>query len=148
LICAALVAYACGASTAPTPTPDAAQTYRSMVHAYYFKYETAKGDAYDFCVVGTDAPKCDERGTLMIGVWQSFLKSLDLKPAPSRFAADDAAFRGHIPKAISDLQRMVAAAKAGDHYPMVDAAGNYVGDMIPIVTDALHDVDPIWPIEH
>ena len=148
LIWAALVACACGASTASKPTPDAAQAYRSLVHSYYLKYQTAKGDAYDFCVVGTDAPRCVERGTLMIDVWQRFLNDLDSTPAPSRFASDDAAFRAQLPKAISDLQKMVAAATVGDHYPMVNAAGSYVSDMIPIVTDALHDVDPIWPTEH
>ena len=142
------MASACGASTASTPTPDAAHAYRSLVHAYYFKYVAARGDAYDYCVVGTDAPKCVERGTLMIDVWQSFLKNLDSTPAPSRFASDDAAFRAQLPKAISDLQRMVTAAQAGDHYPMVNAANNYVSDMIPIVTDALHDVDPVWPTEN
>jgi len=84
----------------------------------------------------------------MIDVWQRFLNDLDSTPAPSRFASDDAAFRAQLPKAISDLQKMVAAATVGDHYPMVNAAGSYVSDMIPIVTDALHDVDPIWPTEH
>ena len=84
----------------------------------------------------------------MIGVWRSFLNGLDSTPAPSRFASDDAAFRAQLPKATSDLQRMVAAAKAGDHYPMVNAAGSYVSDMIPIVTDTLHEVDPIWPAEN
>jgi hypothetical protein len=148
LIWAALVACACGPSAPSRPTPDAAQAYRSLVHAYYFKYQAAKGDAYDFCVVGTDAPMCFERGTLMIGVWQSFLHDLDATPPPPRFASDDAAFRARLPKAVSDLQKMVAGAKAGDHYPMVNAAGSYVSDMIPIVTDALHDVDPIWPTEH
>ena len=148
--CIALLVSTCSASAgaAASPTPDRTQAYVALVHSYYARYETAKGDAYDFCVIGTDAPRCVERGSLMIGVWQSFLRDLDSTPAPSRFASDDAAFRAQLPKAIADLQRMVAAAQAGDHYPMVNAAGNYVGDMIPIVTDALHDVDPTWPKEN
>jgi hypothetical protein len=148
--CIAVMVSACSTSAGAgaLPSPDRTHAYVALIHSYYARYQSAKGDPYDFCVVGTDAPRCVERGSLMIGVWQGFLNDLDSTPAPSRFASDDAAFRAQLPKAISDLQRMIAAAKAGDHYPMVDAAGNYVSAMIPIVTDALHDVDPIWPIEH
>ena len=150
LLCLAVLTAACGgASQASTaPTLDATHAYVALVHGYYAKYETAKGDALDYCVVGTDAAECQKRGTLMIGVWQAFLKDLDTTPAPTRFAADDAAFRSQLPKAIDDLKAMVTAAAAGDHYPMVNAAGEYVNDMVPIVTDALHDVDPkTWPEE-
>lgn len=148
--CVALLSVACGganqASTSPR-APDATHAYIALVHSYYPKYVTAKGDAVDYCVVGTDAAKCQDRGTRMVEVWRSFLKDLDVTPAPARYAADDAAFRSQLPKAIADLEAMVAAAAARDHYPMVNAAGEYVNDMIPIVTDALHDVDPTWPQE-
>lgn len=83
----------------------------------------------------------------MIGVWQNLLKDLDRTPAPSKFAADDRAIRKQLPVGIGDLQTMVAAAAAGNHDAMVKAGQTYIDDMVPIVTDALHHIDPVWPQE-
>ena len=151
LLALTVLAAACGDTglgASASPTPDPSRPYVALIHSYYAKYEMAKGDAADYCLVGTDAAKCKERGVLMIAVWETFLKDLDKTPAPPKFAADDAAIRKQLPKAIDDLKRMVVAAAAGDHYGMTGATGNYVSDMVPTVTDALHHVDPVWPEEH
>lgn len=143
IVCAVLLSCACGSA----PAPDTTHAYTSLVHSYYLKYDTARGAAYYYCVVGTDVPLCRDRGTLMIAVWQSFLKDLDRTPAPSKFATDDRAIRKQLPVGIGDLQTMVAAAAAGNHDAMVKAGQTYIDDMVPIVTDALHHIDPVWPQE-
>jgi hypothetical protein len=150
IVCVALVASACGLpsqSATASPAPDAAKAYTTLIHGYYARYESAKGDAYDFCVVGTDTAKCYDRGVLMISVWQNLLQDLDTTPAPPKFAADDATIRKQLPKAIDDLTTMVAAAKVADQSGMVSAANLYIGDLVPGATDALHDIDKVWPKE-
>jgi len=150
IVFAVLVASACGQSSQgaiASPTPDAVRAYTTLIHGYYARYETAKGDAYDFCVAGTDVAKCHDRGVLMIAVWQNLLLDLESTPAPPKLASDDAAIRKHLPQAIDDLTTMVAAAKAADQSGMISAATRYIGDMVPSVTDALHDIDRVWPKE-
>jgi len=80
-------------------------------------------------------------------VWQSLLKDMDSTPAPPKFATNDVAIREQLPKGIADLTTMVAAAKNTDQNGRLNAAMAYVHDMVPTVTDALHDIDPVWPKE-
>lgn len=76
----------------------------------------------------------------MIAVWERFLKDLDSTRAPPKFTADVATIRSQLPKGIEDLRAIVAAAAAGDKTAMQNAANNYIGDMVPTVTDPLGDI--------
>lgn len=68
-------------------------------------------------------------------IWQ-------LTPPPLKFAADDQTFRTQLPKTISDLKALIAAAETGNKSAVLEAATAYNNDMFPTVTDALNDVDP------
>lgn len=143
---------ACSGSTtqlvSASPTPDSiTRKYVALVHAYHDQYVIARGASYRYCVSSVDPPKCRERGVAMVAVHDKFLKDLDTTPAPPQFAADDRAIRNQLPKAIIDLKKMVAAADAGNESAVGDAARAYISDMVPIVTDALHDIDLSWPKE-
>jgi hypothetical protein len=128
-----------------TPSPDGrTSAYIALVQTVYIKYNSARGDAYDNCVVTVDASLCREHGVATVAVWQRFLADLDTTPAPPQFAADDRTIRDHLPKGIADLQAMVAAAGRNDSGAVVLAAQAYIGDMQPAVTDALGDVYPPW----
>ena len=73
---------------------------------------------------------------------EKFMTQLDTLKAPARFAANDQVFRMHIPKAISDLTRLVAACDGPNRQAVIDAMWAYADEMIPDVTNALDDVDP------
>ena len=138
---------ACGSSgqAAHAPSPDArTAAYVALVEAVYAKYNTARGDGYDACVVAVDPPACHDRGVAMVAVWNQFLKDLDMTPPPSRFASDDRAIRGGLPQAIIDLNAMVDAAGRNDGAGVVASANAYIGDMQPKVIDALGDVYAPW----
>jgi hypothetical protein len=130
---------------AHTPSPDGrTSAYVALVQTVYIKYNSARGDAYDNCVVTVDPMQCHDHGVAMVAVWQQFLGDLDTTPAPPRFAVDDRTIREHLPRGIADLQAMVAAAGRNDSGAVVLAAQAYIGDMQPTVTDALGDVYPPW----
>ena len=78
----------------------------------------------------------------MLAVHQKFLRDLDSTPPPSKFAADDRAFRAQLPKAIADVEAMISAADTGSKDAVMQATTTYVNDMIPVVTGALDDIDP------
>ncbi len=78
----------------------------------------------------------------MIAVHQKFLSDLDSTPPPPKFAADDRAFRSQLPKAIGDMKAIISAADTGSQEAVLQATTVYVDDMIPVVTNALDDVDP------
>ena len=138
---------ACGYSgqAAHAPSPDArTAAYVALVERVYAKYNTARGDAYDACVVSVDPPHCHDRGVAMVAVWNQFLKDLDATPPPPQFAADDGTIRTQLPKGIDDLNAMVAAASRNDGPAVVASANAYIGDMQPKVIDALGDVYAPW----
>lgn len=137
----------CGYSgqAAHSPSPDArTAAYVALVEGVYAKYNTARGDGYDTCVVSVDPPACHDRGVAMVAVWNQFLKDLDMTPPPSQFASDDQAIRGGLPQAISDLNAMIDAASRKDGAAVVASANAYIGDMQPKVIDALGDVYAPW----
>lgn len=147
----ALCLSACGSSSASTsgdghsPSPDARTiAYTALVKAVYDKYNTARSDGYDVCVVTVDPLKCRDRGAAMVAVWEQFLSDLNATPAPPRFAEDDRVIRANLPKGVDDLKAMVAAGNRNDSAGVQAAAQEYIGDMQPAVTDALGDVYAPW----
>lgn len=83
----------------------------------------------------------------MIAVWERFLKDLNATPVAPKFKADVATIRAQLPKGIDDLRAMVAAAVAGGKPTMLNAAENYITDMVPTVTDPLGDIYAPWRTE-
>jgi len=83
----------------------------------------------------------------MIAVWERFLKDLNATSVAPKFKADVAIIRSQLPKGIDDLRAMVAAAAAGDKSAMQKAAENYIGDLVPTVTDPLGDIYAPWRTE-
>jgi hypothetical protein len=165
-----LIIYACGSSPAPavtsSPTPDSAtRSYIALVHNYWIQYKAAEADpignsagqfsnadAAKACFglrapnTSSDAqlidpPTCRDRSVAMVAVHEKFLSDLDATPPPPKFRADDQAFRSQLPKAIADVNAMISAATTGSKDAVLQATAVYVNDMIPIVTDALDDVD-------
>ena len=61
---------------------------------------------------------------------------------PSQFAADDQVFKTQLPQAIVDLKALISTTKGGNKEAVLQGATVYVGDLIPVVTDALDYVDP------
>jgi hypothetical protein len=138
------------AIVATTPTPDAVtQSYVALVSNFWLQYRAAEVDAAKTCFGGpnqelkfVDPPACRVRVVAMLPVMQKFLGDLDATPPPPRFAADDQAFRSQFPKAIADLKALVSAAKTANKGAVLQATATYVDVMIPVVTQALDDVDP------
>jgi hypothetical protein len=150
-----------------SPTPDSA-AYVALIHNYWIQYKTAEGDLdhignnsgpfsngdaakacgglsspgtfSDLSVV--DPATCGSRATAMVAVHEKFLGDLANTAAPQKFAADDQAFRTHLPKAIADVKAMIVAAGTGSKDAVLQATNAYVNDMIPKVTGALDHVDP------
>lgn len=156
----------CGARTEasatahPSPTSDSrTREYVALIHRYWIQEEAAdvatnsSNVAAKVCL-GIDPPgaatnlqlvdpaACHERAVAILANAKWFLAQLDQTPAPPKFAQDDQAFRGQLPKAITDLMALIAAADVSNKIAVVQAATAYNDDMYPMVTDALNDVDP------
>jgi hypothetical protein len=134
--------------TSPTPN-SATRAYVALISNYWSDYKTAEGNGAQVCFGGfsndvrlVNPPICRTRAVAMIAVHQKFLSDLDSTPPPPKFAADDRAFRSQLPKAISDMKAIISAADTGSQEAVPQATTVYVDDMIPVVTDALDDVDP------
>jgi hypothetical protein len=133
-----------------SPTPDiATRAYVALISNYWSDYRTAEGNGPQVCFGGSsndvqlvNPPICRMRVVAMLAVHQKFLSDLDTTPAPPKLAADDRAFRSQLPKAIDDMKAIIAAADTGSKEAVFEATNAYVDDMIPIVTNALDDVDP------
>lgn len=148
------------ASTAiSSPTPDAAtQKYVALIRSYWAGIQDAdqfvNGSNLAAKVCHGDSPNaptnlqlidpamCRERAVAILANQEKFLGDLAATPAPPRFAADDAAFRTQVPKAISDAKAMISACGTGNKQTIFEATSAYVNDMIPAVTGAMDDVDP------
>lgn len=89
-----------------------------------------------------DPSKCRARMLAGLPVQEWFLAALKITQAPAQFSADDQAFRTQLPKAIADLKALISTTAHGSSSAILIAANVYVGDLIPIVTNALDDVDP------
>jgi hypothetical protein len=134
----------------PSPTPDlATRAYVALISNYWSDYRTAEGNGPQVCFGGSsndvqlvNPPTCRTRAIAMLAVHQKFLSDLDSTPPSPRFAADDRAFRSQLPKAIDDMKAIISAADSGSKEAVFQATSAYVDDMIPIVTNALDDVDP------
>jgi hypothetical protein len=158
------------ATSTGSPTPNlVTKNYVALVHNYWIQYKTAEGDldhidgtsvapfssqdAARVCF-GLASPTatqdlslvipttCGRVAAAMVAVHEKFLGDLGSTPAPPKFAGDDKAFRTQLPKAIADIRAMIAVSASGDKQSVVEATAAYVSAMIPIVTDALNEVDP------
>ena len=153
-----------------TPSPDLVTTnYIALVHNYWIQYKTAEGDLNHISGTSTapfgdqdaaracfglasptvpqdvnlvDPPTCARLSTAMVAVHRKFLSDLNMTPAPPRFGREDQAFKTQLPKAIADMQAMIAASATSNKQDVVDATASYVSAMIPVVTEALNSVDP------
>jgi hypothetical protein len=165
-ILAALVlacSIACGGSpkqaVVSSPTPDSVtRNYVNLVRNFWSDIlaadEVSLGNVAARTCLGKTGPAaatdmglvdpstCRERAVAHVAAQQRFLSELDSTPAPTRFAADDRAFRTQIPKTIADLKAMITAADTGSKEAVVQATTIFVNDMIPTVTGAMDDVDP------
>jgi hypothetical protein len=151
----AVVASPTPVTASPTPDP-ATQNYVALVHNYWLQYKAAEADgggsepAQAVCFGGPgggdlqliDPSTCRERAVAILAVHEKFLRDLDSTPPPPRFTSDDYVFRGQLPKAIADVKAMISAGGTGSKDAVLRATNVYVSDMIPLVTDALDDVDP------
>jgi hypothetical protein len=154
-----------------SPTQDSvARSYVALVHNYWIQYKTAEGDIDHVSGIGTgpfsdgdaakacfglpspslpqdvklvDPPICGRLSAAMLAVHEKFLLDLESTPAPAKFAADDRALRSQLPKAIADVKAIIDAANTGSKEAVLLATTAYVNDMIPTVTDALNDIDPL-----
>jgi hypothetical protein len=153
-----------GAAATPSaaissPTPDAAtQKYVALIRSYWAGIQEADQFMNGFNLAAKvchgDSPSapsdlqridpamCRERAVAILANQEEFLGDLAATPAPPRFAADDAAFRTQVPKAISDAKAMISACGTGNKQTIFDATTAYVKDMVPTVTGAMDDVDP------
>ena len=149
LACLALGTAACGAFSENSGASRSPSLDRlvALAHSYHDEYVAARGDGYSSCVVDLDPQNCHDRGVAMIGVWERFLKDLNATSVAPKFKADVAIIRSQLPTGIDDLHAMVAAAAAGDKAAMQKAAENYIGDMVPTVTDPLGDIYAPWRSE-
>lgn len=157
-------------SAAASPTLDpTTRNYVALVHDYWIAYKFAEGDldtisghwsgvfgnqdAARVCggltsrsqpqsVTVVDPAECGRLSVAMVAVHEKFLSDLNTTPAPSKFSADDQAFRSQLPKAIADMKGMISASAGGDKQSVMQATWTYADDMIPVVTNALNDVDP------
>lgn len=141
----------------------------ALIHNYWIAYKTAEGDLDHISGTASvpfgtqdaaracfglpsprlpqdlglvDPPTCGKLSAAMLAVHDKFLSDLNATPAPSKFAADDQAFRSQLPKAIAAMKLMISASATGSKQAVVDATGLYVQVMLPTVTDALDHVDP------
>ncbi len=157
-------------AVAASPTPDSlARNYVALVHNYWIQYKTAEGDLDHISGTNTgpfgdgdaaracfglqspslpqdvklvDPPTCGRLSVAMLAAHEKFLRDLESTPAPVKFAADDRAFRSQLPKAVADVKAMIFASSTGSKDAVLNATKAYVGDMIPVVTSTLDDVDP------
>lgn len=162
-IVSALWLASCGGSPTPavilSPTPDSvARNYVNLVRDFWSDIgaadEVSAGNVAARTCLGVasfgaptnmqliDPPTCRDRATALLTAQQKFLSGLDSTPAPSKFAADDRAFRTQIPQTIADLKAMIAAADTGSKDAVLQATTTYLHDMIPTVTGAMDHVDP------
>jgi hypothetical protein len=133
-----------------SPTPDSTtRAYVALISNYWSDYKTAEGNGAQVCFGGfsndvqlVNPPTCRIRTVAMLAVHQKFLSDLDSTPPPPKFAADDRAFRSQLPKVIDDIRAIILAADTGSKDAVFQATTAYVDDMIPVVTNALDDVDP------
>jgi hypothetical protein len=133
-----------------SPTANSVmRNYVVLVGSYWSDYKTAEGNAARVCwgdqfndVTLVNPLVCRYRAVAILAVQQKFLSDLDRTPPPPKFLADDRALRSQLPKAIADVKAMIAAADTGSKDAVMEATTAYVGDMIPVVTGALDDIDP------
>jgi hypothetical protein len=142
-----------------SPTPDAAtQKYVALIRSYWAGIQDADQFVNGFNLAAKvchgDSPSapsdlqridpalCRQRAVAILANQEKFLGDLAATPPPPRFAADDAAFRTQVPKAISDAKAMISACGTGNKQTIFDATTAYINDMIPTVTGAMDDVDP------
>jgi hypothetical protein len=133
-----------------SPTPDSAtRAYVALISNYWSDYRSAEGNGPQVCFGGfsndvrlVNPAICRTKVVAMIAVHQKFLRDLDSAPSPPKFAADDRAFRSQLPKAIGDMKAIISAVDTGSQEAVLQATTVYVDDMIPVVTNALDDVDP------
>jgi hypothetical protein len=155
LVCGAFLAACGGSSAVPTasPTPNLVTTnYVALVHNYWLHYKAAEGDPPSFAQVcgyfstgvGVDSPACLPRIAAILPPHETFLSDLDTTPAPPQFAADDHAFRTHLPIAIAHLKAAMAAAGAGNALQVSDEFTAYVTTMQDLFANLDH-VDPSFP---
>jgi hypothetical protein len=153
-----------GSSSASTqlrsPSPDPlTQNYVALVRSYWVQEMAADEVSNGFNLAAkvclgviarnrpndvqlVDPPMCRDRAVAILANQKKFLSDLDTTPAPPKFAADDRVFRTQIPKAIADLEALIAVAETGSKDAVLQAASLYSDDMNPTVTGALDDVDP------
>lgn len=136
------------AVAAPTPN-SLTRNYVALVSGYWSDYKTAEGNGAHVCwgdqsndVRLVNPALCRSRSVARRAVHEKFLSDLDSTQPPPKFAADDRAFRSQLPKAIADVKAMISAADTGSQDAVFQATTVYVDDMIPVVTNALDDVDP------
>ncbi|HEY2597398.1 MAG TPA: hypothetical protein VGJ79_02855 [Candidatus Dormibacteraeota bacterium] len=143
-----------------SPTPDAATlNYVALIKTYWIQIQAADEATSTTNVAAlvclgkvtrtapnqvqfVDPQKCHARMVVSLIVHESFLAALRTTPAPPQFAADDHAFRTQLPKGISHLKALIALTAKGTKTAVLQAAETYVNDFLPMVTDALDDVDP------
>jgi hypothetical protein len=158
-----VVAIACGGSptqaVVSSPSSDTGtQNYVALIRSFWSDVlaadEVSLGNVAARTCLGKTGPAaatdmqlvdpstCRERAVAHVAAQQKFLSELDSTPAPTKFAADDHAFRTQIPKTIADLKAMISAADTGSKDAVVQATTVFLNDMIPTVTGAMDDVDP------
>lgn len=156
------------ASPAPSPTPAAiaspspdalTQKYVALIKTYWSQIQAADeatattnvaarvclgkvSQAAPNDVQFVNASKCRARMVVSLQVHQRFLKALQTTQAPSQFSADDQVFRTQVPKGIAHLKTLISVTATGNRDAVLQAAMTYVGDFLPLVTNALDDVDP------
>jgi hypothetical protein len=161
-----VLATACGSSpassprSAASPTPDEATlAYVALIRAYWADLHvadvTSDGSDVDAkaCLgeVSPTSPSdvhvlepviCRPYALATLAANEKFLAKLDTVHAPAKFAADDRVFRMDVPKAISDLNTLIAACAGPNRQAIIDDMWAYARDMIPDMTNALDNVDP------
>jgi hypothetical protein len=153
---------ACGSpsmqAVVSSPTPDSVtRNYVNLVRNFWSDIEAADevsiGNVAARTCLGEasfgeptnmqliDPPTCRDRAVALLAAQQKFLSGLGSTPAPTKFAADDQAFRSQLPRTIADLKAMIAAAETASKDALLQATTTYLNDMIPTVTGAMDHVD-------
>ena len=140
-----------GQSAGSSPSPDQmTQRYVALVHRYWIAYKKAEGDIPSFAdecgyySVNVQPSACRPRIAAILPIHENFLADLNATPAPPQFAADDDAFRTHLPSAIAHLKAAMAEAETGNAQGVSAEIEAYVEAMIQIFSNLDH-VDPSIP---
>lgn len=149
-IASALIACGTTSETAslsrPSPSTSAsssAQQYVSIIRSYWTNYEAARARFDTFCYYGPINPReCGIRAQAILAVDQQFLSQLLAATPPPQFAADNQALLHQLPKVIDAVKGMITAAASGSHDATFNATLTYINSMVPVVVEALDDIDP------